>query len=183
MASNARHATARLARPCSPKRHAASAARAQRPAFAVMYDLRVAFTDADYAAISPRNKGFSALAGKHFLDHDSPAAAIHADIGALPGDRFLAKRRVGASAPPDLARRIGETRGISSTGAGRHQHQRLRALDPARRGGPGFPAVRAGRLLRRSRCAEGSRRCWRITFFRASGRHHRSGRPIPPMTG
>jgi len=38
---------------------------ARKAGVAVMH-VRVAFTDADYAAISPRNKGFSALAGKTF---------------------------------------------------------------------------------------------------------------------
>ncbi len=86
--------------------------------------VRVAFEDAEVAAIPSTNKGFSQLAatGLDMLDA-SPATAIHEAVAPEAGDIIVRKTRVGAFSTTDLdgqLRRIGVTdlilAGVSTSG-------------------------------------------------------------------
>jgi nicotinamidase-related amidase len=74
--------------------------------------VRVAFDDADYAAVPPHSQfaPFLKTMGKGF-HNDAPATAVHDDIAALPGDIVVRKTRVGAFSTTDLDRQLKE-RGI-----------------------------------------------------------------------
>ena len=78
---------------------------ARAAGMAVMH-VRVAFRDADYAAISPRNKGFSALAGKRFITDGSPEADIHAALKPAADEDVFTKTRVGAFSTTDIGERL-----------------------------------------------------------------------------
>jgi nicotinamidase-related amidase len=75
--------------------------------------VRVAFSDADYAAIPDRNKGFSALAGRRFLADGSPEAAIHDALAPTPDEEVFTKKRVGALSTTNLGARL-KVRGIDT---------------------------------------------------------------------
>jgi nicotinamidase-related amidase len=65
--------------------------------------VRVAFRP-DYVEVSPRNKGFSALAehaGDAFTVH-SPATQVHASPGPEPGEPVVVKKRISVFAGSDL---------------------------------------------------------------------------------
>jgi nicotinamidase-related amidase len=94
----------------SRARQAAEIARAAR--VSVMH-VRVAFSEADYAAIPDRNKSFSALAGKRFLTDGAETAAIHDDIGLERDEAIFTKRRVGAFSTTKLATALA-ARGIDT---------------------------------------------------------------------
>ncbi|HEY5339764.1 MAG TPA: cysteine hydrolase [Candidatus Aquilonibacter sp.] len=76
--------------------------------------VRVAFIDADYAAIPERNKGFSAAkaSGRNF-SADSPATAIDQRIAPKDGDVVVRKTRVGAFSTTGLAEQLAQ-RGIDT---------------------------------------------------------------------
>ncbi|HEV7981198.1 isochorismatase family cysteine hydrolase [Amycolatopsis sp.] len=74
-----------------------------RAAGAKIVYVRVAFTAQDYAAVSPRNKSFAALAGGGFLDDASPESGIHPDLVPEDGDIVVTKNRVGAFSTTKLA--------------------------------------------------------------------------------
>src|SRR5665213_476838 len=79
---------------------------------AVMH-VRVAFTEADYAAISPRNKSFAALSKSRFLTEGSEAAAIHPALAPAPDEEVFTKKRVGAFSTTNLGARL-TARGIDT---------------------------------------------------------------------
>ncbi len=64
--------------------------------------IRVAFDDADYAAIPAANKSFAAAAAGRRLRHDAPETAIHDAVAPQPGDLVVRKTRVGAFSTTDL---------------------------------------------------------------------------------
>jgi len=85
---------------------------ARTAGMAVMH-VRVAFTDADYAAVSPRNKSFAALGKSRFLTDGTPPAAIHDALAPAADEEVFTKHRVGAFSTTDLAARLA-ARGIDT---------------------------------------------------------------------
>jgi nicotinamidase-related amidase len=75
--------------------------------------VRVAFADADYAAVSERNKSFAALSRSRFITDGSEAAAIHPALAPAPGEEVFTKKRVGAFSTTNLAERL-KARGIDT---------------------------------------------------------------------
>ncbi|HWC62494.1 MAG TPA: isochorismatase family cysteine hydrolase [Rhizomicrobium sp.] len=92
---------------------AMEARRIARSAGMAVMHVRVAFGDADYAAIPDRNKGFSALAGRRFLTDGSPEAAIHDRLAPAPDEEVFTKRRVGALSTTNLGARL-KARGLDT---------------------------------------------------------------------
>jgi nicotinamidase-related amidase len=92
---------------------AAKARSAARAAGMAVMHVRVAFNEADYAAISPRNKGFSALASGRFITDGSPQADIHAALKPAADEEVFTKTRVGAFSTTNLGARL-EARGIDT---------------------------------------------------------------------
>jgi nicotinamidase-related amidase len=78
---------------------------AKAAGMAVMH-VRVAFTDADYAAVPPRNKSFAALGKSRFLTDGSEAAAIHEALAPTDDEEVFTKTRVGAFSTTDLQARL-----------------------------------------------------------------------------
>lgn len=76
--------------------------------------VRVAFNDADVAAMPAGNKMAArvAAAGKA-LHSESPATAIHGDLAPEPGDIVVRKTRVGPFSTTDLDRQLRE-RGVTT---------------------------------------------------------------------
>jgi nicotinamidase-related amidase len=87
-------------------------AAARSAGMAVMH-VRVAFTDADYAAIPARNKMFAALGNSRMITDGSPEAAIHATLAPAPDEEVFTKTRVGALTTTNLAARL-KARGIDT---------------------------------------------------------------------
>jgi nicotinamidase-related amidase len=87
-------------------------AAAKAAGMAVMH-VRVAFTEADYAAVSPRNKSFAALSKSRFLTDSSEPAAIHPALAPVSDEQVFTKKRVGAFSTTNLATRL-EARGINT---------------------------------------------------------------------
>ena len=87
-------------------------AAARAAGMAVMH-VRVAFTDADYAAVSERNKSFAALGKSRFLRDGSEPAAIHSALTPLADEEVFTKKRVGAFSTTNLAERL-SARGIDT---------------------------------------------------------------------
>jgi len=85
---------------------------ARAAGIAVMH-VRVAFTDADYAAIPSRNKSFSALAQNRFITDGSPDAEIHTALTPAPDEEVFTKTRVGAFSTTNLQSRL-QARGIDT---------------------------------------------------------------------
>lgn len=76
--------------------------------------VRVAFDDADAAAMPPRNKMSRYLAaGQNPFHSDSPTTAIHAGIAPQQGDIVVRKTRVGPFLTTELEREL-KTRGITT---------------------------------------------------------------------
>jgi nicotinamidase-related amidase len=84
-------------------------AAAKASGMAVMH-VRVAFTEADYAAVSPRNKSFAALGKSRFLTDGTEPAAIHDALAPAADEEVFRKTRVGAFSTTDLQSRL-TTRG------------------------------------------------------------------------
>ncbi|HXM00097.1 MAG TPA: isochorismatase family cysteine hydrolase [Rhizomicrobium sp.] len=87
-------------------------AAARAAGMAVMH-VRVAFTDADYAAVSPRNKSFAALGKSRFLTDGSEPAAVHPALAPAADEEVFTKKRVGAFSTTNLAARLA-ARGIDT---------------------------------------------------------------------
>jgi nicotinamidase-related amidase len=87
-------------------------AAAKAAGLAVMH-VRVAFTEADYAAVSPRNKSFAALGHSRFLTDGTEPAAIHGALTPAGDEEVFRKTRVGAFSTTDLQSRL-EARGIDT---------------------------------------------------------------------
>jgi len=87
-------------------------AAAKAAGMAVMH-VRVAFTDADYAAVPPRNKSFAALGKNRFLTDGSAAAAIHEALAPADDEAVFTKTRVGAFSTTNLPGHL-ETSGIDT---------------------------------------------------------------------
>jgi nicotinamidase-related amidase len=85
---------------------------AHRAGLAVMH-VRVAFSEADYAAIPARNKSFSALAGRRFITDGSHEAEIHALLKPTAEEEVFTKKRVGAFSTTHLGERL-KARGIDT---------------------------------------------------------------------
>lgn len=79
----------------------AGAAKAARAAGVKVIYVTVGFR-AGYPEVSPRNKGFSAIAGTGRFTGDDPGMAIHPGVAPAPGDVVVVKRRVSAFAGSDL---------------------------------------------------------------------------------
>jgi nicotinamidase-related amidase len=75
--------------------------------------VRVAFEDADYAAVPAANKVFSAAAEHRAMGNEDPATAIHERLAPEPGDIVVRKTRVGAMSTTDLDRQLRD-RGITT---------------------------------------------------------------------
>jgi nicotinamidase-related amidase len=92
---------------------AAAAREAARSAGTAIMHVRVAFTDADYAAVSPRNKSFAALGKSRFLTDGTEPAAIHGALAPTADEEVFRKTRVGAFSTTNLQSRL-EARGIDT---------------------------------------------------------------------
>jgi nicotinamidase-related amidase len=75
--------------------------------------VRVAFTEQDYASVSPRNKAFAGLAGARLLADGSPEAAVHPDLGPGGDDVVVTKTRFGSFSTTNLATHL-HGRGIDT---------------------------------------------------------------------
>ncbi len=98
--------------PALLERAARARAAARASGMAVMH-VRVAFAPADYDAIPPRNKAFSALKASRFLTDGTPPAAFHEVLAPSAGEEVFTKRRVGAFSTTNLADRLA-ARGIDT---------------------------------------------------------------------
>jgi nicotinamidase-related amidase len=87
-------------------------AAAKAAGVAVMH-VRVAFTEADYAAVSPRNKSFAALSASRFITDGSAPADIHPALSPASDEEVFRKIRVGAFSTTNLAERL-KARGIDT---------------------------------------------------------------------
>ncbi|HEX3755047.1 MAG TPA: isochorismatase family cysteine hydrolase [Rhizomicrobium sp.] len=94
------------------ERAARARAVAKQAGMAVMH-VRVAFTEADYGTISPRNKSFAQVASNRMLPDGSDAAAIHTALAPAPDEEVFTKKRVGAFSTTDLESRL-KARGIDT---------------------------------------------------------------------
>jgi nicotinamidase-related amidase len=94
------------------ERAAAARETARLAGMAIMH-VRVAFTDADYAAVSPRNKSFAALGKSRFLTDRAEPAAIHSALAPAGDEEVFTKTRVGAFSTTNLQSRL-EARGIDT---------------------------------------------------------------------
>jgi nicotinamidase-related amidase len=76
--------------------------------------VRVAFKDADYAALPATSKmGAAVVTAGRALDSDSPATAVHERLAPEAGDIAVRKTRVGAFSTTDLDEQLRE-RGIGT---------------------------------------------------------------------
>lgn len=85
-------------------------AAARAAGMAVMH-VRVAFTEADYAAIPASNRSFTPVAANRLLADDSAAAAIHAALAPAADEEIFRKVRIGALSTTNLEARL-KARGI-----------------------------------------------------------------------
>lgn len=92
---------------------AAEARRIARKAGMAVMHVRVAFSDADYAAIPTTNKTFAALGQSRMITDGSEAAAIHPALAPAPGEEVFTKKRVGALSTTNLGARL-KARGIDT---------------------------------------------------------------------
>ena len=75
--------------------------------------VRVAFTEADWAAIPPVNAVFARVSDNRLMHHEDPSTAIHDWLAPEPGDIVVRKTRVGAMSTTDLDRQLRD-RGIAT---------------------------------------------------------------------
>ncbi|HEY2068572.1 MAG TPA: isochorismatase family cysteine hydrolase [Rhizomicrobium sp.] len=87
-------------------------AAARKAGMAVMH-VRVAFTEADYAAVPETNKSFAALSKSRFITDGSAPAAIHEALAPAPDEEVFRKIRVGAFSTTNLDARL-KARGIDT---------------------------------------------------------------------
>jgi nicotinamidase-related amidase len=96
---------------------------AARKAGTRIVHVRVAFTDQDYAAIPPHNKGFAGVVASRYLTDGAPATGIHPGLQPEAGDIVVTKTRFGAFSTANLARFLNPHRidtlllaGVSTSG-------------------------------------------------------------------
>ena len=142
--------------------------------------VRVAFTEADWAAIPPTNAIFSRVGENHLMHDEDRSTAIDDRLAPQPGDIVVRKTRVGAMSTTDLDRQLRD-RGHRYPGPGRAQHQRRRAFHARRGGRPRLPAIRPVRWHRRPR-RRGPRRP-AGQGLPAEGAGHRDRRAPHPAAG
>jgi nicotinamidase-related amidase len=75
--------------------------------------VRVAFTEADWAAVPAANSIFFRVAQNRTMHHEDPSTAIHESLAPQPGDIAVRKTRVGAMSTTDLDRQLRD-RGIDT---------------------------------------------------------------------
>ena len=75
--------------------------------------VRVAFTEADWAAIPPVNAIFARVGENRQMPDEHPSTAIHDRLAPQPGDIVVRKTRVGAMSTTDLDRQLRD-RGIDT---------------------------------------------------------------------
>ena len=75
--------------------------------------VRVAFTEADWAAIPPANATFSRVGENRLMHDEDPSTAIDDRLAPQPGDIVVRKTRVGAMSTTDLDRQLRD-RGIDT---------------------------------------------------------------------
>jgi nicotinamidase-related amidase len=75
--------------------------------------VRVAFTEADWAAIPPANAIFSRVRENRQMHDEDPSTAIVDQLAPQPGDIVVRKTRVGAMSTTDLDRQLRD-RGIDT---------------------------------------------------------------------
>ena len=75
--------------------------------------VRVAFTEADWAAIPPVNAIFARVSENRLMHHEDASTAIHDLLAPQPGDIVVRKTRVGAMSTTDLDRQLRD-RGITT---------------------------------------------------------------------
>jgi nicotinamidase-related amidase len=75
--------------------------------------VRVAFTEADWAAIPSVNPLFARVGENRLMHHEDPSTAIHDQLAPQPGDIMVRKTRVGAMSTTDLDRQLRD-RGIDT---------------------------------------------------------------------
>jgi nicotinamidase-related amidase len=93
---------------------AADAIATARDAGAHVGYVRVAFTDADIAAVPATNKAFANFGQRAaYLHVDAPTSAIHERVAPLPNDVVVHKVRVGAFSTTDLHAQL-QARGVDT---------------------------------------------------------------------
>jgi len=93
---------------------AAGALATARAARAHVGYVRVAFTDAEVAAVPATNKSFSNLGPRAaYFAADAPTSAIHERVAPQPGDIVVRKTRVGAFSTTDLHAQL-QARGVDT---------------------------------------------------------------------
>jgi nicotinamidase-related amidase len=75
--------------------------------------VRVAFTEADWAAIPPVNAVFARVSDNRLMHHEDPSTAIDDRLAPEPDDIVVRKTRVGAMSTTDLDRQLRD-RGITT---------------------------------------------------------------------
>lgn len=75
--------------------------------------VRVAFTEADWAAVPAANATFARAAENRLMHHEDPTTAIHDQLAPQPGDIEVRKTRVGAMSTTDLDLQLRD-RGITT---------------------------------------------------------------------
>jgi nicotinamidase-related amidase len=75
--------------------------------------VRVAFTEADWAAIPPVNAVFARVSDNRLMHHEDPSTAIDDRLAPELGDIVVRKTRVGAMSTTDLDRQLRD-RGITT---------------------------------------------------------------------
>jgi nicotinamidase-related amidase len=68
--------------------------------------VRVAFEQADYAALPQAGRGFGASSSGRRMDAGAPETAVHEAVAPEPGDIVVRKVRVGAFSTTDLGPRL-----------------------------------------------------------------------------
>jgi nicotinamidase-related amidase len=86
---------------------------AARAADMAVMHVRVAFSDADYAAIPVTNKTFHALTATRALTEGTPEATIHPALAPAADEEVFTKTRVGAFTTTSLEARL-KARGLST---------------------------------------------------------------------
>ncbi|WP_316522458.1 cysteine hydrolase family protein [Kitasatospora brasiliensis] len=91
----------------------AGAAAEVRAAGGTVVQVRVGFTEADWAAVPDANKSFAPLARHRAVHHEDPAAAVHERLAPRDGDILVRKTRYGGLSTTDLDAQLRE-RGITT---------------------------------------------------------------------
>jgi nicotinamidase-related amidase len=92
---------------------AATTAEIARGAGMLVAFVRVAFTAADYASVSARNRGFAPVVEGEFLTEGSDSTAIVEGLSSQAGDVLVTKKRVGAFSTTSLDLHL-RSRGVTT---------------------------------------------------------------------